>query len=322
MRWRRTARDALALGVVGLLSACQPAGGPSTGDAAPAVTTSADQELPADRGHKVLLLMEENSDVEDALRPGAAPYLQSLLDQGATLTSMTAGYPAECTSLPAYLLLTSGSTHGACDNRDAEELTVEGDNVFAATAATGREWRVFAESMDEPCRRTDTDDDRYLVRHTAAPYYATEAERCLRWQVPLGAPDAGELAEAVASGLPAFSLVVPDRCADMHGGAACTGDRVDVGDRWLQAWLPAVLGGADYRSGELLVILTWDEARISAANQIPTLVLHPDLAGTRVEEPRDHCSTLRTMTDWLGLDPLGCAAGAEPLVVLPRGRSR
>lgn len=80
-------------------------------------TASADREVPPGDGHKVLLLMEENSDVEDALRPGAAPYLQSLLGQGATLTT---GYPARCPSLPAYLLVTSGATHGVCDNSGAE----------------------------------------------------------------------------------------------------------------------------------------------------------------------------------------------------------
>ncbi|WP_405035413.1 alkaline phosphatase family protein [Ornithinimicrobium sp. LYQ103] len=235
-------------------------------------------------------------------------------EQGATVTDMNAGYPADCPSLPAYLLITSGSTHGICDNADPEAHMLDGPSIFSSISDAGRQWRVFAESMDTPCRRSDTSDDRYLVRHTAAPYYTSELDRCQRWQVPLGTPDAGALSEAIDAGLPAFSLVVPDRCNDMHGGAPCTGERVAVGDLWLQEWLPRLLAGPDYASGSLLVVITWDEAHSRQGNQIPTLVLHPSLAGTEITEPRDHCSTLRTVTDRLGLDPLGCAADVTPLV--------
>jgi phosphatidylinositol-3-phosphatase len=261
--------------------------------------------------------MEENTDAAQVAAPGAAPYLQSLLSKGATVTNMDAGYPAECPSLPAYLLVTSGSTHGVCDDKDPDEHPIDGDNIFSRVGTAGREWRVFAESMDEPCRRSNTPDNLYLVRHTAAPYYTRETERCQSWQVPLGTPEAGALKEAVDAGLPAFSLVVPNQCHDMHGGDGCTGDRVAEADRWLEEWLPSVLDGPDYTAGNLLVIITWDESANQDVNHIPTLVLHPDLAGTTVTSGRDHCSTLRTMADWLDTEPLGCAADAEPLVPEP-----
>lgn len=314
-RWT-PARAGRCIAAALLIAGCS---GPAAEDDGAARTSAVDPAVTtalriADPGPKVLVLMEENSDTEQVLGPGAAPYLQGLLEQGATVTDMSAGYPARCPSLPAYLLITSGSTHGLCGNVAPGEHMVDGPNVFSAVADAGRQWRVFAESMDQPCRRSDTPDGRYLVRHTAAPYYTSELERCQRWQVPLGTPDAGALSEAIAGGLPALSLVVPDRCNDMHGGGPCAGDRVAVGDRWLQAWLPDLLAGPDYASGDLLVVITWDEASSRRVDQIPTLVLHPSLAGTTVTEPRDHCSTLRTLTDRLGLEPLGCAADAVPLV--------
>lgn len=272
-----------------------------------------------DPGPKVLLLMEENSDADQVMGSQDAPYLRGLLDQGATVSQMQAGYPAACPSLPAYLLITSGSTHDICENGAPAEHTLEGPSIFSEVAAAGRQWRVFAEAMDEPCRMTDTPDDRYLVRHTAAPYYASERARCREWQLPMGEPDAGSLSHAIETGLPALTVVVPHRCHDMHGGEVCTGDRVQAGDQWLAAWLPRILQGPDYRSGDLMVILTWDEADSREVNAIPTLVLHPDLAGTTIEDPRDHCSTLRSMSERLGVAPLGCAADAEPLVPAVHG---
>lgn len=258
--------------------------------------------------------MEENSSPAEVLAADAAPYLHSVLDQGATVPDMEAGYPAACPSLPAYLLVTSGSTHGICDDLGPDAHPVDGPSIFSEVAGAGRQWRVFAESMDEPCRPTNTPDDRYLVRHTAAPYYTSERERCQEWQVPMGTPEDGALAEAIDAGLPAFSLVAPDRCDDMHGGKVCAGERVAAGDAWLRSWLPRILAGPDYRAGDLMVIVTWDESDDQRDNHIPTLVLHPDLAGTTVSGPRGHCSTLRTMTDRLGLEPLGCAGDAETLV--------
>jgi phosphatidylinositol-3-phosphatase len=159
-----------------VLVGCQPQPDPAAvgGDPAPATAAVAEDGVTTapgavDPGPKVLLLLEENSDPDQVLEPGAAPYLQGILEQGATVTDMDAGYPADCPSLPAYLLLTSGSTHGICDNGGPEEHLLEGPSIFSEVADAGREWRVFAESMDRPCRRSNSPDGRYLVRHTGAP---------------------------------------------------------------------------------------------------------------------------------------------------------
>jgi hypothetical protein len=262
---------------------------------------------------KVLLLMEENTHADDALGAGSTPYLDSVLDQAARMTRMDAGYPPRCPSLPAYLLLTSGSTHGVCDSGDPDEHPLGGPNLFEQVAGSGREWRVYAEGMEHPCQRQDSDDGRYVVRHTAAPYYLSETDRCEHWQVALGNESEGALQQDLASGLAAFSLVVPDLCHDMHGARGCRGDRVEEGDAWLSRWLPRVQGSADYRSGDLLVVLTWDEGSDSS-NEIPTLALHPSVAGTTVDTPLTHCDTLRTMSEVLGVPPLGCAGQAAGLL--------
>lgn len=262
--------------------------------------------------------MEENTEAEDALTGSSTPYLESLVPQATSVTQMQAGYPRLCPSLPAYLLLTSGSTHDVCDDRGPDEHQISSANIFAQVADSGRQWRVFAQSMRGTCERDNSADDLYLVRHTAAPYYTSERERCDEWQVPMGAVGSGALHDALRSGLPAFSLVVPDRCHDMHGGSVCVGDRLAAGDRWLADWVPQILDSPDYRSGRLLVIITWDEGTLTS-NHIPTLLLHPGLAGTTVDRAADHCDTRRTMAQVLDTAPLGCAAKSKPLVTFPAG---
>lgn len=328
----------LALGLAALLAGCTaPTGSssprPGTGsDAAATATVAAAPSrgtadaVPAPT--KVLLLMEENSEAGDVLGSGRTPYLDSVLDQAARMTQMRAGYPTRCPSLPAYLLLTSGSTHGVCDSDGPDVHPLDAPNLFDEVATSGREWRVYAEGMTTTCQRQDSDDGRYVVRHTAAPYFTSETGRCAAWQVPLGSVDGGALRDGLATGLPAFSLVVPDLCHDMHGAEGCTGDRVEEGDAWLARWLPRILGSADYRSGDLAVVLTWDEGS-ALSNSIPTLVFHPALTGRTVEGRADHCDTLRTMSEVLDVPAHGCAAGAEGLVAsqhlgldLDQGRDR
>lgn len=279
----------------------------STGQAAG--TASAQQPT------KVLLIMEENTEAEDVLGSGNTHFLDSVSDQAARVTRLEADYPTVCPSLPAYLLLTSGSTHRICDDLGPKSHQLEGVNIFAATADSGREWRVYAEGMATNCERTDSDDGRYAVRHTAAPYYTSEAGRCENWQVPLGRLDEGALNDGLSSGLEAFSLVVPDLCHDMHGAKACTGDRVEEGDAWLADWLPRILASPDYRAGDLLVVLTWDEGSLTS-NDIATLLFHPALAGATVDHKTDHCDTLRTMGEVLKIQPIGCAAEAAGLLAM------
>lgn len=166
--------------------------------------------------------------------------------------------------------------------------------------------------------RDNSADGRYLVRHTAAPYYTSERDRCERWQVPLGELGQGNFHDALAQGLPAFSLVVPDRCHDMHDGKVCSGDRRQQADAWLSSWVPQILASPDYTSGDLLVVLTWDEGS-TTSNSVATLLLHAGLAGTVVDRAATHCDTLRTMSEVLGVEPLGCGARASTLVDLGVG---
>lgn len=260
---------------------------------------------------KVLLIVEENKAYGEIISSDRAPYLNELASTYGLATAFDAGYPTECPSLPAYLLLTSGSRHGICDNGDADRHRIGGPNIFAQVAASGRQWRGYAQSMPEPCHRAD--DGHYVVRHAPAPYYVTAQRHCADWDVPMGDRTSGPFRTDVTHGrLPAFSIVTPDVCHDMHGGISCFGDPIRSGDRWLRDWLPMVLDGPDYRSGKLTVIVTWDEGS-EKSNHIPTIVISPRTKQVRSATRFTHCSVLRTMEELLSLRLLGCARTATSM---------
>lgn len=260
---------------------------------------------------KVMLVVEENRSYGEIIGSAEAPYLNRLASTYGLATAFGAGYPTHCPSLPAYLLLTSGSRHGICDDEDAEHHRVRGPNVFAQVAASGRQWRGYAQSMPTPCDRSDA--GTYVVRHAPAPYYVTAQDHCAQWDVPMGTRLSGALHTDVTHGrLPAFSFVTPDVCHEMHGGVGCFGDDVEHGDQWLHDWLPMVLDGPDYRSGKLTVITTWDEGS-KESNHVPAIVVSPRSGHIRSAGHFTHCSVLRTIEELLALPPLGCARTAASM---------
>ena len=262
---------------------------------------------------KVLVIPMENKTEGEVIGSPQAPYLTILAGRYGTTTNMNAGYPAACPSLAAYLLMTSGSTHGVCDDADPKAHPIGGSNLFQQVAQSGREWRNYAESMPSACAADNSADGLYLVRHAPAPYYVSERGRCPRWDVPLGSRSGGALHDDVAAGrLPAYAMATPNACDDMHGAAGCSGDSVRNGDDWMAGWLPQILAGPDYTAGRLVIIITWDEGN-STDNHIPTLVISPSTSHVAATRAYTQCSTLRTVEELLALPLLGCAADAPSL---------
>jgi len=319
---------AAAVAGVALLTGCGGSSSPATSAAAPsgtssvapvpatttpATTGSAGAASSAPRFSKVLVIPMENKTEGEVIGSPQAPYLTMLAGRYGTTTNMDAGYPAACPSLAAYLLMTSGGTHGVCDDASPQAHQIGGSNIFQQVAESGREWRNYAESMPSACAMDNSADGLYLVRHAPAPYYVSERGRCPRWDVPLGSRTGGALHDDVAAGrLPAYAMATPNACDDMHGAAGCSGDSVRNGDDWMAGWLPQILAGPDYAAGRLLIIITWDEGT-STDNHIPTLVISPTTDHVTATRPYTQCSTLRTVEELLGLPLLGCAADAPSL---------
>jgi hypothetical protein len=134
-------------------------------------------------------------------------------------------------------------------------------------------------------------NDQYATRHNPFVYFHSvidDQARCDAHVVPLGkvavdpagAQDvfSGHLYEDLRSldTTPAFMFVTPNLCNDGHD-ATCAGTNVEGGhtgglvgaDLWLKHWMPMIFGSPAYKSGKLLVVVTFDESGLVDARACP-----------------------------------------------------
>jgi hypothetical protein len=198
-------------------------------------------------------------------------------------------------SLPNYLALTSGSTHGVSDDASPIAHRIAGPSIFSEVTAAGRTWATYAESMPVACARYSA--GRYAVKHNPAAYYTELFQTCTAHDVPLGGLSGGPFVGVLRSGdLAAFTFVVPDLCHDTHD---CS---VGTGDAWLGQTLAVITGSPVYASGRTAVFVTWDEDDSAHGNQVGLVVVAPSVRpGTTTGGAFTHLSLLRTTEDLLGM---------------------
>jgi hypothetical protein len=110
--------------------------------------------------------------------------------------------------------------------------------------------------------------------------------------------------------LPTYSIITPNLNNDMHGTTALPAN-VPAGDNWLKTYLPELLNGPNYKAGDTLIIVMWDEG--SAGGPIPNLVIAPSVpTGSTFSSTINNVGFLRTTEHLLGLSYLGCATGTQP----------
>lgn len=271
----------------------------------------------------VIWLLQENKSAKQVVGSSALPYLNQTLIAGCGLA--TNYHSISHPSLPNYLGLTSGSATGsaASSNCQPKKCPQPQDSIFAQVERSGRQWREYAQSASKNC--DDTKSEAFEPEHAVPVYYTSIAASCGEWDVPLGTPDAGALRNDLDSGLlPAFAFISPD--GDHENGRN--------GDQWLDDWISRITATEDYRSGNTVIFVTWDEGSGSDESHgeecadtshadttaysscwIPLIVISPSTKpGTRSATFFTHYSLLRTTEDLLGLSPhLGDAATAASM---------
>jgi hypothetical protein len=90
---------------------------------------------------------------------------------------------------------------------------------------------------------------------------------------------------------------------------------VATGDGWLESFVPKILGSPEYRNGNLVLFLTWDEGGGSTGtNNVPLIVVGPTVpSGLRVSTTFNHYGLLRTSEEILGKPCLANACTAASL---------
>jgi len=258
---------------------------------------SAGPKVPA-FGHVVVVVLE-NKDRADVLGNADAPAFNAFAKGGAVLS----GYRGVThPSLPNYLALVSGSTHGIAS--DCTSCTVAGRSLADTLEARGLSWKAYAEGLPGP-GWTGAWSGRYAKKHEPFVYFRSvlASPARLRRVVPLT-----QLARDLAARrLPAFALVTPDLCHDMHD---CS---VRVGDAWLKRFLLPLL-----KLPRTAVFVVFDESDSSDPG-VPALALGTLVRPhSRFRAAMSHYDLLRTIEDGLGLPRLGSSARAAPVTAIWR----
>ncbi len=182
--------------------------------------------------------------------------------------------------------------------------------------------------------------DGYATRHNPFMYFRAIIDtttRCTQRVVPLGTVSIGEDGDRFAGHLaddlrhkkttPGFAFIIPDLCNDGHdavckpatvGGTATDVEGGNAGglaaaDLWLKHWVPLLMESPAYRSGDMLIVITLDEASFSS----PTSYLSccdqqpgPNQAGNPGNSPVLGLFHLQTPPTGPGVYPGGGQIGA------------
>lgn len=249
-------------------------------------------EVPA-FDHVVVVVME-NKARSQVLGSRDAPAFNAFARQGAILSAYRGvTHP----SLPNYLALVSGSTHGITN--DCTSCTVAGRSLADTLEARKLTWKTYAEGLPRP-GWTGASSGRYAKKHVPFLYFRDVLSKPARLRriVPLSQLSR----DRAASRLPNFSLVVPNLCHDMHDCSVATGDA------WLKRFLPPLL-----KLPGTAVFVVFDESTSSDPG-VPALALGPLVrARSHCTSAISHYALLRTIEEGLGLPLLAHSSRATPV---------
>lgn len=296
-RHRRRLHAACAAAALALAAVLATGCGGSKPGAPLAVGTPS--SLPASQRSHVVIVVLENREYSEVIGNSEAPYINSL---AARYGLATQSYAITHPSLPNYVALTSGGTHGI--DSDCTSCSVSAPNIVDQLEAAGLTWRAYMEDLPHPCFLGDSAGG-YAKKHDPFAYYtdiAGNPARCRRI-VPFTA-----LAADLRAGLlPDYAWVTPNLCDDAHD---CS---LQTADSFLSRTLPPLLRELGPHG---LLVLTWDEGTLDTGccagaqgGRIVTVAAGPGVRrGARQAGAVDHYGVLATIERALGLRPLGGAA--------------
>jgi hypothetical protein len=289
----RVARLSVVLVLALLVAAC------GRGQAGALPSIPAPGAIPRSHGSHVVTIVMENKEYGAVIGSSDAPYTNRLARRyGLATRAFGIRHP----SLPNYLALTSGSTHGIDSN--CTDCHVAGPSIAGQLDAAHLSWKAYLEDLPQPCF-TGASAGAYAKKHNPFAYYDDVMQtpsRCRR-MVPLG-----QMATDLRAGrLPTYAFIVPSLCSDTQD---CP---VSTGDRFLAHVVPTLLRALGPHG---FLVLLYDEGTTdagccggSAGGHIPLVVAGPDVRrGGHQSRPVDLYGVLSTTEGALRLPALGEAA--------------
>jgi hypothetical protein len=317
----------------------------------PATAPTAARDRAVPHYDHIIVIVEENTGYRTILERGWAPNLAKLAHEYGSATRMYAeSHPSE----PNYVALLGGDTFGIHDDdawycvpgsdrpfchdtaaADYVAHLIEGPNLSTELRAKGLAWRAYLEDIPEPGSlaiaspgASNTPPGLYAAKHTGFTNFASvlrDPDRA-RELVGFAALDA----DLRAGSVPAFALVVPNQCNEMHGIGArnapadCAGSDealVRRGDAHAADLIAAIQSSPIWTApnSTTAIVITWDEdgkefpanpksccvadAHNPGGGHIPTIVIaNHGPHGVADPTPYNHYSLLRTIEDALRLN--------------------
>nr|WP_249795098.1 alkaline phosphatase family protein [Bradyrhizobium sp. Oc8] len=238
----------------------------------------------------IVVVVEENHNYDQIAGNSQAPYINSLMAGGASLTNMTAeAHPSQ----PNYFVLYAGSTFGTTDDNS---YSLPDPTLYTVLKNGGYS---FTGYVDEGGIGSDYNHD---------PWVSFPEGRTVQTDFT---SFPALFANGNYSSLPTVSFVIPSVSDDMHSGT------IAQGDTWLQQNLSAYAQWAVNNNS--LLVVTWDENDDStseaASNTIPTLLYGANVVPGNYGTAYNHDNLLSTITASLGLTAPNDAATAAPIQV-------
>jgi hypothetical protein len=337
------------------------------GTARAASATDADRAVP--RYAHIIVVLEENKNYEQILDPAMAPNIAGLAAKYGDATQFFGEvHPSEAN----YVALVGGDTFGIHDD-DAfychpgavdpfcggagvpgyADHTIAGPHLGAQLEAAGLTWKGYYEDLPAPgSLEVIASDPKFDDKTRKTALYASKHSGFVNFASVQHDPQRAEHlvdfhqfdADLAADRLPAFALVVPNQCNEMHGlhgpglPPGCDGADVPAlikrGDKVVGDLVKRIQRTAAWKSSDnVAIVITFDEgsgktregccavtpeaASNFGGGHIPTIVItNHGPRGLRDDTPYNHYSLLRTIEDAFGLsEHLGHAADTDKGVV-------
>ena len=259
---------------------------------APLVTTS--PENPPNAVKKALVIWVENHSLTQMRRD--MPYVRGL---GDTYAWADDSYGSVHPSQGNYIIAASGVKRVSDNNFHA----LSGPSIFGMTIANGKKAKTTAQGMGTNCRISSRGAYRGND-HNPWTSFKDETALCRKYD-----KDYSTWKGIVEKGwLGNVHFLIPD---DDHNGH----DRsLKVADAFIKSALAPVFAGPDWKSGNLMIIVTADEDDKSSGQHILTVVVHPSQKGRgKVDTPRlDQYSLHETLARVANVTPLGTRWKTNP----------
>jgi phosphatidylinositol-3-phosphatase len=285
----------------------------------------------AGRFDHVYVIVLENHDFDDAFDEQRTPFLYRLAREQGLATQY---YGVTHPSLPNYLAMTSGDSHGVSDDAPscfASDLKraqschhVEGDSLVDALEAAGLTFSAYFDSVPSVGALEQAFPDMganalYAQKHNPFVYFDQIAKNPSRL-AKLKTFEA--LGQDLAGASANFVFIVPNQCHDGHGLPVCS-DEAQLQrayDNFVASTVDLIRRSPNWTQNSAIIV-TFDEGEVShktaqaaeTENRIPTIVVTPCGGPATSDAHLDHYALLATIEDGFGLPRLGKSAGAPTL---------